>query len=327
MASPNLSQIVATTLRDRSSVIADNVSNNNALLARLKKRGNVRPFSGGTAITEIIEYAENQTYLRYSGYDLLNISPSDVITAADFDIKQVAIAISMSGLEELQNAGPAQVIDLLEAKVKNAERSAANGLAADIYSDGTADDGKQIGGLDLLVPTDPTVGTVGGIDRSVWPFYRSVKFDISVDGSGPATSANIQSYMNRVATQLQRGADSADIIVADSNFYGLYLESLTSIQRIASAEVAGSGFSTLTYNAYGGRSDVVLDGGIGGNAATDTMFFLNSDFLSLRPHADRNMVPLGEDRQPVNQDATVKLMGWAGNMTMNGAQFHGRLFA
>lgn len=327
MASPNLSEIVTTTLRNRSGVLADNVSNNNALLSRMKRRGNVRPFSGGRTIVEEIEYAENSTYTRYSGYDLLDITPSDVFTSAEYDIKQVAIAVSMSGLEQLQNAGREQQIDLLEARIKNAERSAENGLSVDVYSDGTADGGKQVGGLDLLIPTDPTTGTAGGINRATWPFWRSKKFDVSVDGTGAATSANIQSYMNQLATQLVRGRDYPDLIVADNNFYRLYLESLTTIQRITSDDMAASGFTSLKYMAYGGSSDVVLDGAIGGQAATDTMYFINTNFISLRPHSGRNMVPLGDDRYAVNQDAMVKLIGWAGNMTMNGAQFHGRLFA
>lgn len=65
MATPGLSEIVTTTLRNRSGVIADNMSKNNALLFRLNKRGRVKPVSGGRTIVRELSYAENST-LRFA---------------------------------------------------------------------------------------------------------------------------------------------------------------------------------------------------------------------------------------------------------------------
>ena len=131
MASPNLSEIVTTTLRNRSGKLADNVTRNNALFNRLRERGKVKPFSGGRTIVQEISYAQNGTFKRYSGYEVLNISPSDVITAAEYPIRQAAVAVSISGLEMLQNSGKEAVIDLLESRIENAEQTFMNGLAAD----------------------------------------------------------------------------------------------------------------------------------------------------------------------------------------------------
>jgi hypothetical protein len=50
MASPNLSEIVTTTLRSRSAKLSDNVSENNALLKRLKARGKLKLIGGGRTI-------------------------------------------------------------------------------------------------------------------------------------------------------------------------------------------------------------------------------------------------------------------------------------
>ena len=121
MASPGLTELVTTTLRNRTRKLADNYTTNNALLMRLRERENVVPFDGGRTIVEELFYAENATYTRYSGYDILNITPQDVITAAEFDIKQVAVSVSMSGTEQIQNSGKERVIDWLAARVENAE--------------------------------------------------------------------------------------------------------------------------------------------------------------------------------------------------------------
>lgn len=323
MTSPNLSEVITTTLRNRSKKLADNMSDNNAILMRLKERGRIKPFSGGRTIVQELMYADNSTYKRYSGYEALNISPSDVLTAAEFDIKQAAIAVSISGLEMLQNSGEEAVIDLLESRIENAEFTFMNNLSADMYSAGTADGGKQIGGLQLLVADTPTSGTVGGIDRASYSFWQNQTYDASTDGGTAATATNIQRYMNSMYVEVVRGNDGPDLILSDNNYYLLYLSSLQTIQRITNEKMAQAGFQNLKYMG----ADVVLDGGIGGNCPANHMYFLNTRYIHYRPHRDRNMVPLDPRRYSTNQDAMVELMGWAGNMTLSNAFLQGVLKA
>lgn len=323
--SSTLTEIVTTTLRNRTGKLADNVTKNNALLYRLRRRGNVKTVSGGRTIVQELEYAENGTFKRYSGYEALNISPSDVFTGAEFNYAQAAVAVSISGLEQLQNSGEDAIIDLLESRIKNAEKTLVNNIALDCYSDGTADGGRQIGGLQLLVSATPTTGVVGGIDAStsIGSFWRNTAFSAVTNGGGAATSANIQSYMNRVYVQQVRGTDRPDLIIADNNYFRLYLESLQAIQRITSNEMGEAGFDSLKYMS----SDVVLDGGFGGGAPQNTMFFLNTDYIYFRPHTERNFAPIGDDRFAVNQDAMVNLVGFAGNMTVSNRRLQAVLTA
>lgn len=339
MAIPGLSEIVTTTLRNRTGVLQDNVSRNNALLARLNRRGKVKPFSGGRTIVQELDYANNQTFVWYSGYQTLNINPSQVFTAAEFPIRQAALAISISGLEEIQNAGEEAVIDLLESRIENGERTFLNGLSMGIYGDGST--ANSIGGMQLLVAASPATGTVGGIDRSQWPFWRNISFSATTTGGAATNAANILSYMDSLWVQLIRGRDAPDLIVADNNMYKYYLQALQAIQRIttegAAPELAEAGFQSLKYM----NADVVLDGGYQGastdplpykistdtsavgGAPTNTMYFLNTNYIHYRPSSQRNMVPLDPDRFSVNQDAMVRLLGWAGNMTISNAFLQG----
>lgn len=323
MPSPNLGEIVVTTLRNRSGEVQDNVTNNNALLNRLKARGKVKTVSGGRTIVEEMDYAENATFMWYSGYDQLNISPSDVLTAAEYNFAQAAVAISMSGLEELQNDGKEAVIDLLEQRIENASRTMANQIALAAYSDGTGYGGRQIGGLQLLIADNPTTGTIGGINRANWPFFRNQKFSGATDGGAAVTSANITGYMNQLWLRCVRGADKPDLIIADNNYFNLYWQSLQAIQRITTDNQGQAGFSSLKYMS----ADVVFDGGIGGGCPANHMYFLNTNYIKFRPHSKRNMVPIGGERMSVNQDAMVKLLGFAGNMTLSNAMLQGVLIA
>lgn len=322
--SSTLTEIVTTTLRNRTGELADNVTKNNALLMRLRKKGKIKPVSGGRTIVQELEYAENGTYKRYSGYEALNISPSDVFTGAEFNYAQAAVAVSISGLEMIQNSGEEAIIDLLESRIENASKTLVNNIALDCYSNGTADGGRQIGGLQLLVAATPS-NVVGGIDASttIGTFWQNTSFSGLTNGGAATSTANIQSYMNRIWVQQVRGADRPDLIVADNNYFRFYLESLQSIQRIADSEMGEAGFTVLKYM----NSDVVLDGGFGGGAPANTMYFLNTDYIYFRPHSERNFAPIGEDRFAVNQDAMVKLIGFAGNMTVSNRRLQAVLTA
>jgi hypothetical protein len=341
MAFPNLSEIVTTTLRNRTGVLADNMSRNNALLTRLNRRGKIKTFSGGRTIVQELNYANNQTFQYYSGYQVLNIAPSQTFSAAEYPIRQAAVAVSISGLEELQNSGEEAIIDLLESRIENAEDTFMNGLSQGIYGDGSVTG--SVNGLQNLVSSSPSSGIIGGIDRATWTFWQNQAYGAVTNGGAAATSANIQHYMNTIYTRLVRGRDVPDLIVADNAYWTLYLESLQAIQRIQTeggrADVAEAGFQTLKYMG----SDVVLDGGFQGfstdpfpgetssgnglgGAPSSTMYFLNTKYIHWRPHSRRNMVPLDPDRFSVNQDAMVKLVGWAGNMTLSNAFLQGVLY-
>lgn len=334
MATPNVSidDIVATTIENRSKKAADNVTRNNALLSYLNRRGNTRsysPIDGGTTIWEELEYALNGTTMWYSGYEVLNISPQQIFSAAVFQIRQAAVAVSISGLEELQNAGEERMIELIGGRVSNAERSLESLIATGLYSDGTTP--KSIGGLQQLVSKTPTVGVVGGIDPATWEFWRNIKFAAVADGGSAASAANMKGYMDAVANQLVRGTDKVDLITADNNFWELYNQSLQAIQRTEQVRTGETGFEVLKYRS----ADVLLDGGFQGYSTDpipvggcpeNTMYFLNTRYIKYRPHRDRNFNAIGPKRMSVNQDASVKLMGWAGNLTISNRRLQGVLF-
>jgi hypothetical protein len=318
MPSPNLSEIITTTLRNRSKKLADNVTKNNALLNRLSERGNVKPVSGGRTILQELEYAENATFQWYSGYETLNINPSDVFTSAEFDWKQASVAVSASGLEvEVQNTGSEAVIDLLTSRIKNAERTMENNIAQGTYATGTGSGGKEMGGLQLLVADDPT-GTVGGINATTWTFWRNIAFSSSTDGGAAASAANIQNYMTQVWVQLVRNMDKPDLIVADNNYYTFYWNSLQAIQRINSVARGEAGYTEIGYMG----ADVVPDGGLSGDAPANRMYFFNTKYFQLVTHEKRQWVPL-DARYSTNQDAMVQYVVWAGNLVCSNRSLQG----
>lgn len=317
MASPNSSftEIVTTTLQGYSKTLADNVTNHNALLRHLDEKGNKRVATGRTIVQEL-EFTENATTKWYSGYETLDTSESDVFTAAEFNYKQLAGNVVISGLEEIQNSGKEAVHNLLKSRIKNLEKSLKNTMATALYADGTGTDGKEIGGLQLLV-ADAGTGTVGGIDSSTYTWWKNSIYDFSAN-SETASSTTIQEAMNSLWLATIRGADKPDCITADTNYFKFYWSSLQANQRFNSDRKAAAGFMNLMFM----DAPVFYDD----QAPANHMYFLNTDYLFCRPAKGREFIPLG-DRASVNQDAMVMPMVWAGNLTVSNRARQGVIVA
>jgi hypothetical protein len=323
-ANANISDILATTIASRTKKIADNVTNNNALLMKMKKKGRIKTVSGGETIMQELSFAENSNAGWYSGYDLLPVGVSDVISAASFDYKQAAVPVIISGLEMLKNSGKERMIDLMESRLEVAESTMANLITGGLYSDGTAAGGKQIDGLEAMIPLDPTAAPYGGIDGNVFTFWQNQVSNQTAANGLDATK--IQGFWNALWASTVRGQDRTDLIMSDTTVWNAYMASLQAQQRFSNVDSADAGFATVKFM----DADVCLDGGIyngnsGSGAPAGTAFFLNTKYMHYRPHADRNMVSLSPNRRySTNQDAEVQILGWAGNMTCSGRQFQAR---
>jgi hypothetical protein len=301
-------------------MVADNVSNNNALYRRLYKKGKINLLDGGWEIVRPLDYTENSTYQRYSGYDTLNISPSDVLTAANYAWKNAAIHVSASGTEIRNNSGKERIIPLVEARVKNALRTFANDMSTDVYSDGTASN--QINGLQAIV-ADAGTGTVGGINSTTYTWWKNGVQSAAapIQGGGAVTmgTTTIQTQMNNLWYQLTRGSDVPDIIVSSNDYYDFYEESLTQYKRYTTSDDAQGGFMSLKYKS----ADVFFDGGTkGGGVPASHMYFLNTDFLEICVHKDANLERL-DDKISLNQDAVIIPFLWQGNLVCSNRSLQG----
>ena len=319
-ANSAITDIIATTIQSRSGELADNLTQNNAILQRLNQKGNVRPFSGGNVILEEIMYNDPNTNNAnsYSGYEVLNIAPDSPISAAQYKIAQYADSVTMSGLEMLQNSSKEAIIDLLDGRMQLSEARLLNRISGDLYGNGTGNGGKNLDGLAAAVSASPTTGTYGGINRANWTFWQN-------QVTTGATSVNILAKMTEAAIKQIRGTDKADLIVAGNTMYQYYVGALQAIQRIASEESGAAGFASLKFYGGGTSADVVLGGGYGDQETATYMYMLNTNYIFLRPHKERNFVPIGGERQAINQDAIVKLYGWAGNLTTSNSFLQGLL--
>lgn len=293
-------ELVSTTYRNHKKEVADNMSNHNALYRRIAEKNKARTEDGGLSIVLPLEYADNSTFQRYSGYDTLNIQAVDVLTSAEFPWRQAAVNVAASGLELRSNSGDSKFINLAEKKLKNAVKSAANSMSSDIYSDGTLSN--QIGGLQALV-ADAGTGTVGGINSSTYSFWQNVVQSAAapLQGGGAVTmsSTTIEEQMLNLWIRLTRGADKPDLIVMSDDYYAMYEKSQTSLKRYTAEESGKGGMISLKYKT----ADVFFD--TSGGISSAHAYFLNTDYLEMVAHEDANWTIMDE-MSSINQDAVVK---------------------
>lgn len=325
MAEPGLTELTTTTLRKRNGKIQDNVKNNNPILFRMDKSGNIKKNQTGRTLVEEHDFQENSTFLRYEGSDVLNTAQTPVLSGFEYNYKQSAVAVILNGLEEIQNDGIHASISLLSGRIDNAERTIRNMMESDIRSDGTV--AKQIGGLDLLLAEDPTTGTVGGVDRSTSAYARNYKYDTTADGSGASTAALIEGYMRAVNIPTSRAGDKNRLWILGNDYYSQLCEATSDRQRFVDEEMANLGFENIKHDGI----TTVLGGGyqFAGSGATGMSatkgYLLNLDYLKLKVGKGRFFEQLSK-RESVNQDATIRYLVFAGNLTCSNFGLQGVLF-
>jgi hypothetical protein len=325
MASPNaiFTEIVSTTFRNHAKDIADNFSNHNALYRKLAQTGKTRSESGGYSIVQPLEYAANGTYQRYSGFDVLNVSQSDVLTAAEFNWRQIAINVVSSGYELRVNAGPQRIANLAKARIKNAIHTFANNFSADMYADGSLTN--QIDGLQKQVADTPT-NTVGGISAGTWAFWQNKVQSAAAPLQGGSaitpsgTTGIMESLMLPLLIELTRNNDKPNLIVASNDYFQFYESSLVSNKRYMDDGEVSGGFMALQYHGI----PVIFDGSSG--MAASRMYFLNTNYIEMVTHSEANMTVMDEAK-PYNQDAVVVPVLWMGNMVTSNRSLQGVLKA
>jgi len=328
MAEPGLSEIVTAIQRRRSGVLKDDITNNIPLLESMKEYDAIEMEPGGRSIIEEIMFDENDTFQRYHGSEVFSTAYNPVMTAFEHDWKQFGIATVINGREERMNASNESKIKLVKGRVRASEITAKNYYESDLLSDGTADSGKQIGGLKMIISKTPTAGSFGGITRSGNEFAQNFAFDTSSDApaSGVATSsANIKQYLSHCIRRTTRGSDRPTLLYMGESHYGYLEEALQAIQIVTDASTAKAGYKKLMYQGI----PCVMGGGVsfGGQdqVQSDLTYGINTRYTKVRVHKDADLTPLPE-QMSINQEVKVKLMIWMGNATCSAPRLNFALF-
>lgn len=312
-------EILSLALEQRSSGYQDLVSNSNALLAVLQRKGNWKSYSG-PIVRERLLYAKTGNTVWYNGYDFLANSPAEIINDAEWRPKMVSIGISLSNEEILGNSGSNQILDMMETHVQAAEMELQDEMDISLQGNGTRFGGKELGGLQLAIPTVVNAGTYGGISRANNAIWRTSTFDANSFAptiGTQVTAATIRQMLNLIMTQRSRNKRGADLLLMSKEHYAAYDAATVAIQRVNDETSLGKlGFQSVKYYGAGRSAEIVQDGGIGSNMPANTTYGIDSESLRMRYHPERNFNKIGKTMMPINQDAAVQYIGFVGELTM-----------
>jgi hypothetical protein len=302
-----LQTLLATTVANYRKTLTDNVFNARPLTYFLMDKGRIRMLNGGTNIVEPLIYGENSTVASYSGYDTISLTPQSGITAAEFDWKQYAASVAISGIEEAKNNGEQAMVNLLEAKIMQAEESMKEGFNAMFFSDGTGNSSKDWNGLGNLVESG---NTVGGINSSTETWWRSYEENTAA----ALTLAQMTTAYNSVSV----GNDHPDMILGTQTLFEKYESLLQPQLRYTDTKTADAGFQNLLFKAAPVAYDV--------DCPATNMYFLNSKYITLVGHSDKwfEVTPF---IKPENLDARYSLILCYGNLTVRNRKRQGKLTA
>lgn len=298
--------ILATTLKNYDKTLIDNVFNSNPFLYWLKAKNRIKMKSGGQSIVIPLMYADNSTVNTYSGYDTLDITPQEGISAAEYSWKQMAGSIAISGIEEAQNSGEEEVIDLLEAKVFQCEESIMAYMSTMFHGAGGGNGGKDWLSLQQLVAAS---GIIGGIDSGTETWWRST---VDTDDEVLTIADAIHNY-NSVS---RGGSDKPDFALTDQTLYEKYESLLQPQQRFTDPKTAEAGFANLMFRG----ATLMWDP----NTEAGSWYNLNSKYLWLVGHTQKwfKRTPFVV---PENQDARYAQILTYGNLATSNRSRQGKL--
>lgn len=235
--------IWVTTGRVRKKRITDQVNNSNPTLEVLRAEGRVEFEDGGKEIQEDLLNG-NGTMQWMSDWDELNTDEPDGVTAAFYPWRFAVVPIGISFTDEMKSrVSPEAAMKLMEVKTVQARNTINTGINAAIWA---AQSGKSMLGMQDIIKTDPTTGSLGGLDQSVHTYFRNQVSTTSTNFD--SASGNIYAGPALIGTQYEAasdGNDEIDKIALGSTFYGQWLNILE-----------GTGYGRLQLNSGGAGAKI-----------------------------------------------------------------------
>jgi hypothetical protein len=320
-------QALTVSVANRQKAIQDIVYNATPLTRILRDEGRIKVKRGGGPELRIPVMFDKLEAQWFTGYDIINITPKELLNSAIFNWSRVVAPFSLNGTELLYNSGEEEFIDLAATYIEAAEMSAKEAFEEGLVSDGTGDGGRQMQGLGVAVPLVVNAGVYGSIDRGTVAEWRTSEYDISsgdVTGYTTWDSTTARAIISAISLARSRNGRYPDLWIFDSVMWPAIEASFVAHQRITTSERLGRlGLPGYTYMTAAGPVDLVAAGGIGNVMPASTAFGIDTKGLSIYEFPGQSFVPFhpGNGLRPINQDAVAQGIVWSGQLVLENPLF------
>ncbi len=308
--------LFSTTLKNYRKTLADNIFKHNFVFNYMFEKGRTDMQNGGYSIIQPIMYGESTAKGWYSGYDSLDTTPQEGITAAEYKWKQAFATITISGEEERKNNGEQALINLLKAKIQQAEKSLESQFAKALFAEGSGD---EMNGLKHFMQDDPTGSEeIGGINQSTNTWWRNYTYQCTRSSADYDT---IVADMMKLYNRTRDGSDHIDLIVTDITTFEEFEKALTTTVRfhpgMTDTKLAEVGFDNYKVKGATLSWDEECE--------AEKAYGINTDYLNFVVHPDANFTNT-PFVTPENQDARTAKILWMGNLTCSNRKRQGKLY-
>lgn len=329
----NYDAIMSTSLFNYQRTLTDNISKSNAFFYQIQAHGFYNSLDGGISIQIPLMYALG-AFDWYDSYDTLNTDPMDGITSAFFDWRQAAVPVSISRKEERQNSSTDRIVDLLKAKIMQAELgikqgfnqallqgSFANGTGTSIFQNSYSPATGALGIEPLfnivnpMTPAGSANPVVGNINWQLQSWWQNQVLQSSL-----TAASNTSAFLNeaqRAFNNASKGPGGPpDLILTDQTTYELWNTAYYQVYRRQADSSDDFPFPNIKFHnalvVWDEFVPDVMNNTTNAQTGTGTALFLNTNFLQVKYDVESNFVATPFVK-PVNQDARVAHIEWMGN--------------
>ena len=317
MAAPNLGQVEATVFEKKfGGKPRDVIFDSRAVFFSLSQNGFREVADGGRVFEFGLEFAENTNFHSYGEMEQLDTSRIDVFDALRYDPKIAAGTTVVSDLEKLRAQAPAGKYDLVAEKLENAKDSHIADLNRMIL--GSASTGKDFHGIQFLISSTPTTGTVGGISRDTFSFHRNRQ----ASGAQSVTAFdNLRSAWTSIYNQCSLGGVKRTPRWVQTDRAGMegYERILVAIEQIAEAKMktdSDIAFKNEMLKFKGAKVFYDEDA-----VAAEARFYQTEDLKLV--HYKGGWMKMDPKISPHDQLAVVFKLSTFGNLTIRGSRHLG----
>lgn len=308
---------LSLTLQNRRSEVVDNILTGTPFLMAMSRLGGMTTIDGGSSVVCPLRLSKNSTAQSFTNYDVLDVTPQDQETSAQYEPTGLSATITLSWMEETKNLGRGQLINILNQKTDDAADTLKDKLNLSLIANQPAAGSKDPNSLSEVIDEGPSAaaprGTTptGGIAQATYSWWRNQATD-----GGAFSIADMNAMWNDVSD----GVDNPTFLFTYSTVFEYYENSQVGQIRYQDTRMADAGFTTLQYKG----APVLWDSQVG-SSHQDEIYFINTKYLKLAVWAKGDFV-MTDFVEPADQAAKTAKILWMGNLICDNRRRCGTLY-
>lgn len=334
---------VALILDEMLPSIYHQVALSSVWLNQMELSGYKESRNGGARIRVPLRTGKNTSFRTFGRGATMTPQPYPSARFCYYNFKQGAGDVLIDWVEEREHAGGGAVADILQIRLADLIDSTRESMNQMLWANAVGNDGQDLNGIQLLVPTDPRTGILAGLDRASHIWWRNCYWDNDVSGyqygappidvtmdvpvavgafgtiaagAGGRGWSTALKLMNVILDNCSEGENLRDYFIVTENL--IYQQYVDIPQHLGGIQITYSNDENIVKWNFGGamfRGVPILRDSVLMGAPAGQMRFINKKYVKLITDSAAWFTWTAE-RSPYNQFAKARYLMLRGQMVM-----------